>query len=318
MYDRSQAKSAARELFTGVWSAITTPFNDDLSLNVSGLERDVAHVVDGLDAGGIFCGGVMGEFWSLTNEERRLVTETVVETSNAPVLAHTGAHSAEETIELTRHAHEIGADFAVIINPYYPIAEQLDIRSWFLRVINSVDIGIWLFDTNYSGTQLSLELIDELADIENVCGIKVGHTHERYLETLEKVGERIIVCEANEAEWLSNIVNHGQTVYMSSAVPFLYQTPESKPMNEYTALALSGDVAGAEAIQAGIAELRELNAKWLHGRWVQNREIPIPYIKAWQQLMGMTGGAVRSPLRSISDSDRAELENDLRRVGLVA
>jgi hypothetical protein len=39
-----------------------------------------------------------------------------------PVLAHTGHHSAAETIELTSHAARAGADFAVVINPYYPPA----------------------------------------------------------------------------------------------------------------------------------------------------------------------------------------------------
>ena len=49
------------------------------------------------------------------------------------VIAHTGHHSAEETIELTRHAQQAGADFVVVINPYYPAADE-GLYAWFARV----------------------------------------------------------------------------------------------------------------------------------------------------------------------------------------
>jgi 4-hydroxy-tetrahydrodipicolinate synthase len=269
--------------------------------------------------GGIFCAGVMGEFWALTNEERVDVIRRVVSAcdGDVPVLAHTGHHNARDTIALTRAAEEAGADFVVVINPYYPVSPAAGLREWFTEVLSSTEVGVWLFDTNYSGISLPLDLIDELADIENVCGIKVGHDHDRYLTVLDRVGDRIIACEASEHTWLENIRDHGQTVYMSSATPYLLQTASSQPMNDYTRLALDGDFDAAAQIADGMAPFRELAGKWLQGRWIRERINPVPAIKAWSELLGMSGGSPRAPLMPLDDDARAELARDLEAVGLL-
>lgn len=318
-YARHEAKAAAREQFQGLWAAMTTPFGVDGILDRDSIASDMDHLTGTLKVGGVFCTGVMGEFWAMTNDERKLAVETVVDSAagKCPVLAHTGHHSARDTIELTRHAEQYGADFAVIINPYYPPSSTEGLRTWFHEVLSAVDIGVWLFDTNFSGVQLPMDLIDELADLENVCGIKVGHDHPRYLETLQRVGDRILVCEANEGMWLENVRDHGQTVYMSSAVPFLFQTKSSQPMREYTELALAGEFDKAAAVAATMQPLRELGSKWLHGQWLRDRTLPIPFVKAWAELLGMSGGKPRVPLLELTSAQRAELEADLMQVGLL-
>jgi 4-hydroxy-tetrahydrodipicolinate synthase len=319
-YARSEAKEAARRQFTGLWAATTTSFAPDGSFDADGIAADMEYLTGALRVGGVFCTGVMGEFWSLTNDERKRAVEVVVESAarKCPVLAHTGHHSAADTIELTRHAERAGADFAVIINPYYPPSSTEGLRAWFHQVLSSVDIGVWLFDTNFSGVTLPMELIDELADVENVCGIKVGHDHARYLETLALVGDRILVCEANEAMWLENMRDHGQRVYMSSSVPFLYQTPSWQPMREYTDLALNGEYDKAAEVAATLEPLRALNSKWLHGQWLRDRILPIPFIKAWAGLLGMSGGQPRPPLAGLTSEQLAELAADLSAVGLLS
>ncbi|HEX4718286.1 MAG TPA: dihydrodipicolinate synthase family protein [Thermoleophilaceae bacterium] len=318
-YAKADAKTAARQTFTGIWAAVTTPFDVQGNVDHAALEEDVRYLIETLGVGGIFCAGVMGEFWALTNRERTDVIRRVVEACNGdvPVLAHTGHHSARETIDLTRAAQEAGADFVVVINPYYPVSSPDGLRDWFLQVLDGIDIGVWLFDTSYSGVSLPLDLIDRLADVEHVCGIKVGHGHERYLEVLDRVGDRILACEASETTWLENMRDRGQRVYMSSAVPYLFQTAESQPMNEYTRLALASDFEAAELVARSMAPLRELADKWLHGRSMRERINPVPYIKAWAGLLGMSGGQPRAPLPPLSKRQLAALANDLERAGLL-
>ena len=121
-YRKSEAKEAAKSQFHGIWTAITTPFTPDFELDEAGLRSNMKRVAD-LKIEGVFCTGVMGEFWSLTKEERKRIVEIVVEEAhrrNVKVIAHTAHHSAHETVELTRHAEDVGADFAILMNPYYP------------------------------------------------------------------------------------------------------------------------------------------------------------------------------------------------------
>lgn len=299
---------------------MTTPFSATGEVDEKALVRDIEVLTHDLKIDGVFCTGVMGEFWALTQSERKRTVEVIVENTSGrcPVLAHTGHHSARETIELTRHAAEIGADFVVVINPFYPPASEEGLKRWFLEVLDSVEIGVWLFDTNYSGVSLPLGLIDQLADVENVCGIKVGHGHARYLEILERVGARILVCEPSEAEWLSNMRDHGQKVFMSSVAPFLMQTANRQPMLEYTKLALAGDFDGAARIYNELRPIRALTDKWIQGGWIRERINPIPAIKAWSGLLGMSGGPVRAPLIELSATAQKEMANDLRKVGLLS
>ena len=318
-YAREDSKAAARSSFHGLWAAMTTPFTIDDLLDEDALVRDIDILVDDLKIDGVFCTGVMGEFWALTLEERKRAVEVIVENTRGriPVLAHTGSHSARETIELTRHAQDTGADFVVVINPVYPQASEEGLKRWFLEVLEAVDIGVWLFDTNYSGVSLPLSLINELADVENVCGIKMAHGHDRSLEVLEKVGDRIMVCEPSEADWLENMQRHDQKVYMSASTPFLIQTALRQPMLEYTTAALAGDFAKAQAISQEIQPIRDLTDKWLHGRWKRDRINPVPAVKYWSGLLGMSGGNVRPPLVDLSDEQKREMRADLESVGLI-
>jgi 4-hydroxy-tetrahydrodipicolinate synthase len=315
-YLRSEAKQAARERFTGLWAALTTPFGARGELDEAALRRDLDRLTGELRIDGVFCGGVMGEFWALSGAERRRLVEVVVECcrGRCPVLAHTGHHSAAETIELTRHAAGAGADFAVVISPYYPPAADEGLYRWFEQVCASAGIGIWLFDTGYSGVTLSTGLIRRLAAIENVCGIKVGRPHARYLELLAAVGDTMLVCSPHEETWLENMRDHGQRVYMSSAAPYLYQTPGWQPMREYTTLALGGDIAGAEKAAATLDPVRAVAGKWLQGR---PRQIDnIISIKAWAGLVGMSGGVVRAPLVAHAPAELDDLAADLAAAGL--
>jgi 4-hydroxy-tetrahydrodipicolinate synthase len=317
-YLPSEAKQAARERFTGLWAAITTPFGATGELDEAALRRDLDRLTGDLGIGGVFCGGVMSEFWALSGAERRRLVEVVVECcrGKCPVLAHTGHHSAAETIELTRHAAAAGADFAVVINPYYPPAVDEGLLAWYTHVCASVDIGVWLFDTGYSGVALSTDLIARLAAIENVVGIKVGRPHARYLELLDRFGDQILVCSPHEETWLENMRDHGQRVYMSSAAPYLYQTPGWQPMRAYTTLALGGDIAGAEKAAATLDPVRAVAGTWLQGR---ARQIDtIISIKAWAGLVGMSGGAPRPPLVPHTRAELDDLAADLATAGLRA
>jgi 4-hydroxy-tetrahydrodipicolinate synthase len=317
-YAKADAKQAARDCFTGLWAAITAPFDAAGQLDEAALRGDLDRLTGALGISGIFCGGVMSEFWALSGAERRQLIEVAVERARGrcPVLAHTGHHSAEETIELTRHAAAVGADFAVVINPYYPPASDEGLYQWFAYVCAGVDIGVWLFDTSYSGVTLSTELIGRLAEIENVVGIKVGRSHARYLDLLGRFGDAILVCSPHEETWLENMTEHGQRAYMSSAAPYLYQTPSWQPMREYTRLALAGETGKAAEVAATLDPVRAVAAKWLRGnaRQIDN----IAAIKAWAGLVGMSGGAVRPPLISLAGADRAALAADLAAVGLLA
>jgi len=320
-YRKSEAKEASRAQFRGVWAAITTPFTPDLQVDEAGLRHNMRHVTKNLKIEGVFCTGVMGEFWSLTKEERKRIVEIVVEEAKrggCKVIAHTAHHSAHETVDLTRHAQEAGADFVILMNPYYPPASEDTIYEWFKFVASRVDIGIWMFDAEFSGYGLSPELTARIADLENVCGLKVPRPLDHYAKVQKLCGNKIVVSQPSEAEWLRLMRDYGQKVHQSSPAPYMFQTAAWRPMYDYTELGLQGRFDEAEKIAKQLQPLRGLYEKWLRAPWVQRKLIPIAYIKAWSEMMGMAGGPVRPGLPQITETERQELSSDLARTGLLA
>jgi 4-hydroxy-tetrahydrodipicolinate synthase len=318
-YRKSEAKEAAREQFRGVWAAITTPFTSDDKLDEAGLRRNMRHMTGALGVDGIFCAGTMGEFWALTKEERKRVVEIVVEEARGrcKVIAHTGHHSPNETVDLTRHAQDVGADFAIVINPYYPAASEDAIHEWFRVVASRVDIGIWMFDTAYAyGPCFSPQLTARIADIENICGIKVGRPVEHYVAVKALCGDRIVVSHPSEADCLELMRKHGQKVHMSSAAPFTLQTAAWRPMREYVELALAGRYDEAERVARSMSDVRALAEKWLRDPWVKHKVLPIAQLKVWSEYLGLAGGPVRAPLLPLTAQEREALRADLDRVGL--
>jgi 4-hydroxy-tetrahydrodipicolinate synthase len=319
-YRKAEAKDAARAQFRGLWTAITTPFTPDGALDEAGLRRNMRHVTDGLRIDGVFCTGVMGEFWALTREERKRVVEIVVEEARGKckVIAHTAHHSAHETVELTRHAEEAGADFATFMNPYYPPVNEAMIYDWFEFVASRVNIGIWIFDSAFAPCVLSPELTARIAGIENVCGAKISRPLDHYAKVRRLCGDRIVLSNSSETEWLTLMRDYGQQVHQSTPTPYLFQTPGWLPLREYTELGLAGRYEEAAAVSKTLQPVRAIWERCMKSAWQEKKIIPIAHIKAWSGMLGMAAGPVRTPLLQLGDAEHQALRADLERVGLLA
>src|SRR4051794_37143106 len=104
----------------GVLTALITPFSNKGVIDTNALRLLVDHSIEGGVDGLVACGST-GEFAALSEDERRLVVETVVEhtAGRVPVVAQTGATSTAAAIRASRHAQESGADVLMLITPYY-------------------------------------------------------------------------------------------------------------------------------------------------------------------------------------------------------
>jgi 4-hydroxy-tetrahydrodipicolinate synthase len=317
----TSAKALARERVKGVWIAIPTPFTPDGSrIDEDALAGSIEHCVAELRVDGIFCGGVMGEFWALSLPERKRVHELVVHQAagRVPVMAQVGHHALSEAIELCEHALEHDVDFGIAMNPYYPPAPPPEsVRAWYAALAGATPLPLFLFNTTYSGYTLAPELIAELADIETVCGIKNPQPREHLLRVHELAGDRIVVTDASERHWLELHVEHGFQALMSTPALALYQRPGDLPVVEYTRLADAGDLDGARAVSDGLAPARDAFDRWMRAPWLERHVIPIAQLKAWLGLLGLPQGPVRPPLVPLSREEELALARDLEAAGLV-
>jgi 4-hydroxy-tetrahydrodipicolinate synthase len=317
----TSAKRLARERVKGLWIAIPTPFTSDgARVNEDALAAAIEHYVDALKVDGIFCGGVMGEFWALSLEERRRVHELVVDQAGGrvPVMVQVGHHVFGDMLELCGHAASIGADFGIAMNPYYPPSPPPEsVRAWYEALNAASPLPMFLFNTTYSGYTLTPELISELAELPSVCGVKNPQRREHLLRVQELAGDRLVVADASERHWLELHTEHGFQALMSTPALALYQRPGDLPIADYTRLADEGDLEAARELSARLDPARHAFDRWMRAPWVERRVIPIAQLKAWLGMLGLPQGPVRPPLVPLSRDEEAALRGDLDAAGLL-
>jgi len=159
--------------FKGAFVATVTPFSEgkvDEQELIGLIEFQIANGTHGI----VPC-GTTGESATMSHDEHHLVVELTIKTVNGrvPVMAGSGSNSTSESIELTRHAKEAGADGALMITPYYNKPSQEGLYQHFKAVAEAVDIPIILYNVpSRTSVNMLPETVARCAQIPNIVGIK--------------------------------------------------------------------------------------------------------------------------------------------------
>ncbi|MBK8021273.1 MAG: dihydrodipicolinate synthase family protein [Chloroflexi bacterium] len=126
---------------------------------------------------GLFPLGTTGEGPLFTGEERKQIAAWVVRCAagRVPVIIHTGTITTAETIDLTRHARDIGADAVAVVPPYFYKLKDAALLDHFAAVARAVpDFPIYLYNNpGVTPNILTTEMVARLAeDHANVIGLK--------------------------------------------------------------------------------------------------------------------------------------------------
>ena len=163
-------------MFEGIITPIVTPFHrdEDQSINYEATEKLIDHLIDH-GVNGIFILGSNGEFHVVDENEKVEFANKVIEIVNkrVPVFVGTGCCSTRETVRLSKKMEELGADALSVITPYFLKPTNANLYAHYKAVADSVNIPIVLYNIpKATGCPLDPELVDQLADIENIKAIK--------------------------------------------------------------------------------------------------------------------------------------------------
>ena len=238
----------------------------------------------GLD--GVLALGTTGEGILLSAEERKRVTELFL-AGGLKVIAHCGAQSTAETVELAEHAAAAGVDgVAVIAPPYFPLDDDALLAHFAAAAAACAPTPFYVYEfARASGYAVPLEVLARLRDLApNLAGLKVSdapwEAFAPYLvEGLDVfVGPEALIAQGMRASAV------GAVSALASAFP------------ERVAAAVR-DPDGEEA--AGIGELRAAVERFpRHAalkRIVARRGVPIRE-------------DVRAPLRGLTVDEGTELD----------
>ena len=293
---------------SGVIPALVTPFTDDgKQVDEERLRALVRYVLEKGATGVVPC-GTTGEFQNLTVEERKLVSKIVIEEvkGRVPVIVGTGCSSTDLTVEMTKHAKDAGADAALIVTPYYHKPALRGIYEHYRIVAETVDLPIMLYNIpQVTGVQLPWQVVEDLAEIPNIVGVKDSSGELRYiLALIEKTSPKLSIMCGHDEVVLPALAAGCSGMILASAniIPDVWR----KLYDSFQ----RGELQKAREIQLKVQKFCRVIVK-------SGSVGP----KAAMDMIGVKVGPVRLPLTQggeLTYEDREELRIDLEKLGKIS
>ena len=159
--------------FKGSGVALVTPFQTDGSIDLQALKQLVAlQIAGGTDF--LVVQGTTGESPTLSQDEKRMVLDNVLEVNNGqlPVVYGIGGNNTAGLATLFQNLPS-GVDGILSVSPYYNKPIQKGIVAHFKQVASYTDLPIILYNVpGRTGSNMSVETTLELAELPNVVAVK--------------------------------------------------------------------------------------------------------------------------------------------------
>jgi 4-hydroxy-tetrahydrodipicolinate synthase len=160
--------------FGTVLTAVVTPFDDQGAVDEAAFVRILEHLAANGSDGAVVT-GTTGEASTLSDEEHLAVVELAAKErpDNFTIIAGTGSNDTHHATELTRRASEFEIDGILSVTPYYNRPPRRGIIRHFEEVAKSTDLPILVYNIPVrTGTDMPNDLLEELAEIDNIVGVK--------------------------------------------------------------------------------------------------------------------------------------------------
>ncbi len=290
-------------MITGSIVALVTPMLPDGAIDKEGLATLIEyHIQSGTAALGI--AGTTGESATLTMAEHIDIIQFAVEQAagRIPVVAGTGSNSTHEAIELTVAAAAAGAEYSLLVTPYYNKPPQEGLYRHFCQVAAAVNIPIILYNVpSRTGVDLSSETVLRLSEVGNIAGLKdaTGDV-ERGGALIAKLPDTFGVYSGDDATALDLMCRGGRgNVSVTANVA-------AAKVAEVCRLALAGDEDGARKLNAELSGLNE-------ALFIEANPIPVK----WAMVeLGLVKEGIRLPLVALSTAHQETVLEAIRQAGL--
>ncbi|MBB5173843.1 dihydrodipicolinate synthase family protein [Texcoconibacillus texcoconensis] len=295
----------------GIIPPVPTFVTEDFAIDYRSMENAIDyHIEKGVD--GLFFLGTGGEFVHLSTEERKEIATYAVQYTNGrvPVLIGTGTPSTRETKQLNKHAHEVGADAVVVINPYYFKLDETHLYQHFDDIFKESKLPVLLYNfPALTGQDIPAHMIKQLVENhENFVGIKntvdsLTHTKD-IISATKQYEDRFSVLAG-----FDDYVLGGLSLGCKGAINGTGNIAPDLSTQLYQAYQ-TGDYQVAEEHQQKISEL----CKIYH--------LDQPFIGVIKEAMYQAGIEVQSqtlpPVQPVGDEQKEEISRILREAGIFS
>lgn len=290
--------------FGRLLTAMVTPFDADLRVDLAKTARLAAYLVDHQGCDAVVLNGTTGEAPTTTDTEKAEILRVVVDAvgDRAQVIAGVGTFSTEHTVTLARAAADSGVDGLLVVTPYYSRPSQQALEQHFLRVAEATELPIMLYDIPHrSGVPIERETLRALAAHPHILAVKDAKLD------LAAAGDLLASTElafySGDDVMTLPLLALGGSGLVGTSTHFTGAL--AKQMIETF---FAGDPAGALELH------RRLTPVFTGVFATQGCTM----VKAGLRALGLDSGGLRAPMIEASDEQRDDLVEALRGAGLDA
>ncbi len=208
--------------WAGVLPAVTTRFNDNLSVDYNFV---ASHCRWMIDAGctGIVALGSLGESATLCYDEKIKILGTIVEAvgDRVPVVAGISALSTAGAVSLAREAERSGCKGLMVLPPYVYSSDWREMKAHVASVIGATALSCMLYNNPvaYRTDFLPEQIVELASEHSNLNAVKESSTDVRRISAIRALcGDRLqiaagvddVIVEAigvGATGWIAGLVN---------------------------------------------------------------------------------------------------------------
>ena len=287
--------------------ALTTPMFPNGDIDYKSLEKLIDwHISEGTN--GIVSVGTTGESATLNFKEHLEVIGFTSKYVNKriPVIAGTGANSTQEAIELTQESKSLGADYALLVTPYYNKPNQKGLIAHYESIADSVEINQILYNVpSRTACDLLPSSVQVLSNHKNIVGIKEA------VDDLNRVNDLISISKKLEKDFF--IYSGDDPTFEESlelgtnGVISVAANVTPKSISDICSFVKKGNINDARDLHSKNSELYRL-------LFVESNPIPVKWML---YKMGMIKNAIRLPLIELDESYHDEVLSEMIKLELI-
>jgi 4-hydroxy-tetrahydrodipicolinate synthase len=287
--------------------ALVTPLSEDGEVDYDALKHLIDwHINQGTD--GIVSVGTTGESATLNIKEHVDVIEFTVKhaKNKLPVIAGTGANSTDEAIELSEEARLKGADYALLVTPYYNKPNQKGLIAHYEKIADSSQIKQILYNVPMrTACDLLPESVEILSEHSNIVGIKEAIDDEQRIKELINISnscsDNFSIFSGDDPTFMNslNIGAHGVISVAANVIP--------KSISKICQHIRENEKDSADALNLQNANLYRL-------LFVESNPIPVKWML---YKMGLIKEYIRLPLIELDETFHDEIMSELNKHRLI-
>ena len=170
----------------GIVPPLVTPLLDNKTLDLTGLEKLIEHVIAG-GVHGVFILGTTGEAQSLSYGLRaEMIKQTARLLKNRlPLLVGISDTSLADSISLSQVASESGADALVSAPPYYFATGQPELAEFYESLVPQLELPVYLYNMpSHTKVSFAPSTVSRIAQNEKVIGFKDSSSNGTYFQSV--------------------------------------------------------------------------------------------------------------------------------------